>query len=147
MDYDADRRSSGPVHDRGTIVARREIPAPSDGELAILNLLWQLGPSTVRQVHEALVSDGSTRYTTTLKQLQVMAQKGLVKRNESQKSHVYSAAIDESGIKRHLVAGVIDRVFGGSLQKMVLHALESRHIDRGELAEIKRLLSEREEGK
>jgi predicted transcriptional regulator len=123
------------------------IPEPSDGELAILNVLWRQGPATVRQVHEALVSDGSTRYTTTLKQLQVMAQKGLVERDESQKSHVYSAAIDETDIKQHLVSDVIDRVFGGSLQKMVLHALEARDIDRSELAEIKRLLAAREKNK
>ncbi len=125
----------------------QRLPEPTEGELAILNMLWQRGPSTVRQVHDAICADGSTRYTTTLKQLQVMTQKRLVKRDASQKSHVYSAAIEESGIKRNLVSDVIDRVFGGSVQKMVLHALEARDVNGAELAEIKRLLTEREKSK
>lgn len=119
-------------------------PEPTEGELAILNVLWQNGPCTVRQVHEAICTDGSTRYTTTLKQLQVMTQKELVLRDASEKSHIYSAAIEEGGIKRGLVADMIDRVFGGSVRKMVLHALEARDIDVSELAQIKRLLRERE---
>ncbi len=119
---------------------------PTEGELAILNLLWRKGPCTVRQVHEALRSDGSARYTTTLKQLQVMVEKGLAVRDDSKKSHVYSAAIEEGRTKCSLVAGVIDRVFDGSVQNMMLHALEARDIDRQELAQIKRLLAERERG-
>lgn len=122
-------------------------PEPTDGELAILNALWERGPLTVRQVHDSLHGNGSTRYTTTLKQLQLMAEKGLVKRDDSERSHVYTAAIEECGIKRSLVAGVIDRVFGGSLRKMVLHALEARDINDEEVAEIKRLLVEREKRK
>ena len=122
-------------------------PEPTEGELAILNVLWQRGPLTVRQVHEALNPDEGTRYTTTLKQLQVMTRKCLVRRDASQKSHIYSAAIEEQKIKRHLVAEVIDRVFGGSVQKMVLHALQGRAIKKEELAEIKRLLAERESRK
>jgi predicted transcriptional regulator len=128
-------------------MARHVTPAPTEGELAILNTLWQRGPSTVRQVHESLRGDDNTRYTTTLKQLQVMAEKRLVKRDDSQKSHVYSAAIGERGTKRTLVAGVIDRVFDGSVRKMVLHALEARDIDDEEVAEIKRLLDKREKCK
>lgn len=119
-------------------------PEPTEGELAILNVLWLHGPCTVRQVHESICRDGSTRYTTTLKQLQVMTQKELVLRDASQKSHVYSAAIEEGGVKRGLVSDMIDRVFGGSVRKMVLHALEARDIDVSELAQIKRLLRERE---
>lgn len=122
-------------------------PEPTEGELAILNVLWQQGPSTVRQVHEALRGDGGARYTTTLKQLQVMAEKGLVERDDSHKSHVYSAAIEESGTKRSLVAGVIDRVFDGSVRKMVLHALEARDIDDSEIVEIKRMLAKRGKSK
>lgn len=128
-------------------MARHVIPEPTEGELAILNALWQQGPLTVRQVHESLRGADSTRYTTTLKQLQVMTEKRLVKRDASERSHVYSAAIEEGGIKRTLVTGVIDRVFGGSLRKMVLHALEARDIDDAEVAEIKRLLAEREKRK
>lgn len=122
-------------------------PAPTEGELAILNVLWLRGPSTVRQVHEALRGDGGARYTTTLKQLQVMAERGLVERDGSQKSHVYSAAIEESGTKRSLVAGVIDRVFDGSVRKLVLHALEARDIDDSEIADIKRMLAKRGKNK
>jgi BlaI family penicillinase repressor len=125
-------------------MARHVLPAPTEGELAILNILWQQGASTVRQVHESLRGNGNTRYTTTLKQLQVMAKKRLVDRDDSQKSHVYSAAIEEGGTKRTLVAGVIDRVFDGSVRKMVLHALEARDITDEELDEIKRMLVERE---
>ncbi len=128
-------------------MARHVPPTPTEGELAILNILWQQGASTVRKVHESLRGDGNTRYTTTLKQLQVMAEKRLVDRDDSQKSHVYSAAIEESGTKRALVASVIDRVFDGSVRKMVLHALEARDIADEELDEIKRMLVEREKHK
>ena len=117
---------------------------PTEIELSILQILWQNGPSTVRQVHESLRGGAGTRYTTTLKQLQVMAEKGLVDRDESARSHVYRAAVEEALIKRSLLGGVIDRVFGGSVRKMVVHALESRSIDADELNEIKRLLAESE---
>lgn len=128
-------------------MSRLAIPEPTEGELAILNVLWERGPSTVRQVHEALRTADGTRYTTTLKQLQLMAAKRLVKRDDSQKSHVYSAAIAEDGVKQTLVSRVIDRVFDGSVRKLVLHALDARDIDRAELAEIKRLLAQREKQK
>ncbi|MFT5525795.1 MAG: BlaI family penicillinase repressor [Pirellulaceae bacterium] len=118
-------------------------PRPTDRELAILNVLWQHGPATVRQVHELLPGAGATQYTTTLKQLQVMTERRLVDRDDSQKSHVFSAAIEEGGAKRTLVAGVIDQVFGGSVRKMVLHALEARDITDEEVDEIKRLLVKR----
>ena len=119
-------------------------PRPTERELAILNILWEHGPSTVRQVHDLLRVNGHTQYTTTLKQLQVMAAKQLVARDDSQKSHLFSAAIEEADAKRTLVAGVIDRVFDGSVRKMVLHALEAREITSDELAEIKRVLIDRE---
>ena len=128
-------------------MAGRAIPEPTEGELAILNILWQNGPSTVRQVHAALPGRDCTRYTTTLKQLQVMTEKRLVKRNATQKSHVYSVAIKESDTKRTLIARVIDSVFGGSVRKLVLHALESRDIDDEQLSDIKRLLAKWEKTK
>ncbi len=123
---------------------KKSLPDPTEGELAILNVLWQNGASTVREVHEALRGNGGTRYTTTLKQLQVMAEKGLVDRDDSARSHVYSAVPEESGTKRTLVAGVIDRVFDGSVQKMVLHALEARDLADEELQAIRQVLDERE---
>ena len=114
-------------------MGRRLPPAPTEGELGILNVLWENGPCTVRQVHDALRSGDGARYTTTLKQLQVMAGKGLVNRDDSCRSHVYSAAIEESGTKQTLVSSVIDRVFDGSVRKMVMHALDARDIADDEL--------------
>ena len=116
--------------------------APTDIELSILQILWRQGPSTVRQVHEALRSGEETRYTTTLKQLQVMSEKGLVDRDESARSHIYRAVVEERTTKRSLVGNVIDRVFEGSVRKMVVHALESRMIAPGELDEIRRMLAD-----
>ena len=127
-------------------MAKRQLPEPTEGELAILNVLWDKGPMTVRRVHDALRDDGA-RYTTTLKQMQVMAEKGLLRRDDSRKSHVYSAVIKESDTKQTLVAGVIDRVFDGSVQKMMLHALQARDVDDQEIRELKRLLNARGKGK
>lgn len=128
-------------------MAKRQRPRPTEAELAILGVLWQRGPCTVRQVHESLGGDRKTRYTTTLKQLQVMDEKGLVVRDTSDRSHVYRAAIDESATKRRLVGQLIDRVFGGSARKMVLHALEAGKLTDEELAEIRRILDQREKKK
>lgn len=118
-----------------------ESSQPTETELAILQVLWDAGALTVRQVHERLGRDETTRYTTTLKQLQVMDEKGLVKRDCSSRSHVYMAAIDQDKTTRSLVRGFIDRVLGGSTEKMVLHALESGDVEAEEIAEIKRLVN------
>jgi BlaI family transcriptional regulator, penicillinase repressor len=118
---------------------------PTEAELAILQVLWKSGPSTVRAVHEALGGDARTRYTTTLKQMQVMAEKRLVERNDSQRSHVYSAVPNESETEESLVNGFVDRVFLGSVQKMVVHALNSKKVTVEEIDQIKRLLQERGE--
>ena len=115
---------------------------PTPAELAILRVLWTEGPSSVRQVHESLGGDKRTRYTTTLKQLQVMAEKGLVRRDESRRSHVYAAAVKEKPTQQAVVGGFVDRMFGGSVQKLVIHALEAKDVSEEELAEIKRRLQE-----
>ena len=128
-------------------MARNEKQPPTEAELAILRVLWDLGPCTVREVHEALGGDDRTRYTTTLKQLQVMAEKRLVKRDESQRSHVYKAIADEMKTERSLVRSFLDRMFEGSVQKMVMHALDAGKVTDDELAEIKRILKEREKRK
>lgn len=120
---------------------------PTEAELAILRVLWERGPSTVRDVHEALGGDERTRYTTTLKQMQVMAEKRLVKRNASQKTHVYAAVAQEQKTESRLVSNFLDRVFGGSVQKMVIHALQSGKVSSDELAEIKRVIREWEKRK
>ena len=115
-------------------------PKPTTGELAILRVLWEQGPSTVRTVWETLNSQSATGYTTVLKLMQIMAQKGLVTRDESQKTHVYSACIAEAKTERQLVRDIVERVFGGSAERLVMRALEERNISTGELARIRELL-------
>jgi predicted transcriptional regulator len=128
-------------------VSRSKKAQPTEAELAILRVLWSRGPSTVREVHETLGGDARTRYTTTLKQLQVMAEKRLVSRHESRRSHVYTAIAKETETEESLVSGFVDRVFQGSVQKMVLHALSSGKVTDEEIAQIKRLLEKWEERK
>ena len=117
---------------------------PTDAELAILRVLWARGPSTVREVAATLGRDGA--YTTILKLLQIMADKRLVRRDESERTHVYAAAFSEHQTQRQLVSDLLDRAFGGSASKLVLHALEARKATPEELAEIRRLLDERRGG-
>ena len=102
---------------------RRETLKPTDAELAILRVLWERGSSTVRQVHEALADTRETRYTTTLKLMQIMAEKRLVSRDESARTHVYSAAVGQEQTQRELVKDLVDRAFGGSAATLVLRAL------------------------
>lgn len=128
-------------------MSRSKKTQPTEAELAILRVLWSRGPSTVREVHETLGGDARTRYTTTLKQLQVMAEKRLVSRNESRRSHVYTAIAKETETEESLVSGFIDRVFQGSVQKMVLHALSSGKVTDEEIAQIKHLLQQWEKQK
>ena len=111
---------------------------PTDAELAILRVLWSRGPSTVRQVTEALGKD--TGYTTALKLLQIMTEKRLVRRNETARTHVYEAALTEGQTQQQLVTDLLDRAFDGSAAKLVLQALASNKTTPEELEEIKRLL-------
>lgn len=111
---------------------------PTDGELAILRVLWSRGPSTVRQVAEELGRD--TGYTTALKLLQIMTDKGLVRRDESARTHIYQAAYSEDQTQRQLVTDLLDRAFGGSAAKLVLQALATSKATPKELAEIRKLL-------
>jgi predicted transcriptional regulator len=115
-------------------------PKPTEAELQILGVLWRLGPSTVRHVHDAL--GGRTGYTTILKLLQIMADKGLVMRETSGRSHVYRPSQAETHTQRRLVADLMTRAFGGSAQKLIAAALSSRHATPAELEEIQRLLDE-----
>jgi predicted transcriptional regulator len=113
-------------------------PKPTDAELNILQVLWKTGAATVKQVQKTLGDD--TGYTTVLKFLQIMTEKGLVRRNESQRAHVYRPALSEDQTQRQLVSGLLNRAFGGSTSKMVLQALSSRNASASELAEIRRLI-------
>lgn len=121
-------------------------PRPTDAELAILRVLWRRGPSTVRQVQEELARVQATGYTTALKLLQIMAEKGLVDRDESQRSHVYRPRLSEDHTQRQLVGDLMDRAFGGSSRKLVMQALAAKPATPEELAEIRRLLEELEGG-
>ena len=101
-------------------------PRPTDAELAILRVLWDRGPSTVRQVHDALAATQKTGYTTVLKMLQIMIDKGLVVRDETERAHVYGPRLTEQRTQRQLLGDLVDRAFGGSWAKLVLQALSGR---------------------
>ena len=120
----------------------RSQPRPTDAELAILGVLWTRGASTVRQVHEALADTRDTGYTTTLKLMQIMAEKGLVKRNETARTHVYSAVAGEEQTQHQLVKDLVDRAFGGSAAQLVLRALSAEGATDAEVREIRKLIDD-----
>ena len=128
-------------------MAKRKPPRPTDAELAILRVLWQRGPSTVRQVQTELNSSRRTGYTTALKLMQIMTDKGLVTRDETQRTHLYRARLAEDQTQRQLVSDLLERAFGGSARKLVMQALAASKASDAELARIRRLLDELEEGK
>ena len=116
-------------------------PRPTDAELGILNVLWQRGPSTVRDVHEALYRDEGAGYTTALKLMQIMHAKGLVLRDDSERAHVFRAAVSRERTQKRFVAEMVQRVFNGSPSQLVLQALGGRpRATREELDEIRALL-------
>jgi predicted transcriptional regulator len=115
-------------------------PRPTDAELAVLRVLWERGPSTVREVHTAMADKRTVGYTTTLKVLQVMTAKGLTAREERGPHHLYRAKQGEQQMQRRLVRDLVDRAFGGSTSQFVLQALASRKTSPGELQEIRQLL-------
>jgi predicted transcriptional regulator len=123
----------------------RNIPRPTDAELEILRVLWERGPSTVRQVHESLATERDTGYTTTLTLMQIMADKGLVTRDESSRTHVYTARASQETTQRQLVNDLVQRAFGGSAAELVLRALASHKTSDEELQEIRRLIDEARE--
>jgi len=113
---------------------------PTSAELAILRVLWSRGPSTVREVHDALPEDNGTGYTTTLKLLQIMGDKGLVTRDATQRAHVYKAKTARDKTQSQLLGDLVDTVFGGSASRLVLHALSTKPSTAAERAEIRRIL-------
>jgi predicted transcriptional regulator len=121
-------------------------PRPTPAELEILRVLWERGASTVREVHTALGAARATGYTTVLKLLQIMAEKGLVTRDESQRAHVYSTRLPRTQTQRQLVRDLLDRAFGGSAEGLVMQALADRKVPAAELARIRALLDELEGG-
>ena len=123
----------------------RTLPRPTDAELEILRVLWEHGPATVRQVHEVLAHTRDTGYTTTLKLLQIMADKGLVTRDESARTHVYEARVSQEHTQRQLLTDLVDRAFGGSAAELVMRALSSHKTSNQELREIRKLIDETRE--
>jgi predicted transcriptional regulator len=121
-------------------MAVKQTPRPTDAELAILNVLWERGPSTVRDVHDALSSVQATGYTTVLKLLQIMTEKGLVVRDETERAHIYEARYSEQRTQRQLLTDLVDRAFGGSPAKLVVQALSGRKATADELSAIRELL-------
>ena len=117
-------------------------PRPTESELAILRVLWDRGPSTVRQVNDVLSASRETGYTTTLKFMQIMVEKGLVTRDERDRSHVYSARWSQNQTQRQLVDDLVDKAFGGSAAALVLQALSAHSASPRELAQIQQLIDE-----
>jgi predicted transcriptional regulator len=124
----------------------RELPRPTDAELEILTVLWARGPSTVREVHDAIAQRKPALYTTVLKMLQIMAEKCLVRRDERQRAHVYSASRPREWTQRQLAGDLLQRAFGGSASSLVLGALSAQKATPEELAEIRRMIEKHEKG-
>lgn len=146
-------------------MARKKSPGPTDRELAILGVLWERGPSTVREVHEALGQDSQTGYTTTLKLMQIMVEKGLLVREDAELSespgsratghgsrpdaplanrrgHIYRSALSEERTQKDLIKDLLDRVFAGSAEKLVMRALSARKVSPKELKRIREMLDQ-----
>ena len=118
----------------------RATPKPTDAELAILRILWDRGPSTVRQVHEILGRERQAAYTTALKLLQIMTEKGLVERDERDRTHIYRARLSEETTQRQLVRDLVDRAFAGSASKLVMQALATKRASAEELRDIRKAI-------
>ena len=127
-------------------MAKTNQPRPTDAELEILNVLWQRGASNVRDVFEALSKTKPIGYTTVLKFMQIMADKGLVRRDEEQRAHVYTATVPQVETQRQMVSDLLRRAFDNSASQLVMQALANKKTSPEELAEIRRLLDAYERG-
>lgn len=121
-------------------MARRKSPRPTERELTILRILWDKGPSTVRKVNDAMNKHEDIGYTTTLKLMQIMTEKGLLIRDESERQHVYRPAFTEERTQKQLVGDLLRRAFSGSAEKLVMRALSAKKVSAKELARIRKLL-------
>jgi len=121
-------------------MTRNPAPRPTDAELAILRILWERGPSTVRQVHDVLALERQAAYTTALKLLQIMTEKGLVERDERDRTHIYHARLSQETTQRQLVRDLVDRAFGGSSSKLVMQALATKRASAEELRDIRKAI-------
>ena len=125
-------------------MAKQNTPQPTVRELTILGILWDDGPSTVRDVNEEMNKQQRTGYTTTLKLMQIMTEKGLLIRDESQFKHIYKPAISQERTQKQLVGDLLERAFSGSAEKLVMRALSAKKVSAGELAKIRKILDEME---
>ena len=117
-----------------------KLPRPTDAELEILTVLWSIGPATVRDVYEVIRKRRRAQYSTILKFMQIMAEKGLVKRDESQRAHIYEPSKPREWTQRQLAGDLLERAFSGSAKALLVGALSSRKASRKELAELRSLL-------
>lgn len=122
-------------------MAQQKPNKPTEGELEILRVLWDKGKATVREVHEVLAETKDVGYTTTLKLMQIMHEKGLVNRDDSSKTHIYQAAVSREKTQKHLVGKMIDNLFSGSSAQLVMQALGNHKTSKDELEEIQQLLN------
>lgn len=121
-------------------MSKKQLPRPTESELEILQILWQQGPSTVREVNDRLNEGREVGYTTTLKLMQIMIDKGLVSRNTENRTHIYVPAVKESAVQQQMLRKFVDTTFRGSAMKMVMQALGNHEASPEELAEIKALI-------
>ena len=121
-------------------MAKKKTPQPTDAELAILSVLWDKGPCTVREVNEVMNEEKPTGYTTTLKFMQIMAEKGLLLRDDSQFRHIYKPAISEEKTQKQVSNRLADRAFAGSAGRLVMRALSTKKISPKELTEIRKIV-------
>ncbi len=125
-------------------MAKQDVPRPTDGELMILRVIWDLGPSTVKQVHRALCEDRKTAHTTTLKLIQIMTDKGLLFRDDSDRPAVYRPTFTQEKTQRQLLRNLLEKAFCGSTGKLVMRALSMKQTSAEEREEIRKLLDQLE---
>ena len=126
---------------------RKTTLRPTDAELEILKVLWELGPSTVREVHAVSQSRKPSQYTTTFRVMQIMTEKRLLIRDETDRAHVYTPGVGRENVQHEMVVSLIDRVFGGSAESLLIGALSARPASKKELARMRQMLDEHERGK
>ena len=126
-------------------MARHKLTGPTDKELQILSILWDIGPATVRQVNDQISKQQKTGYTTTLKIMQIMTDKGLLVRDDSGFQHIYKPAVSEEHTQKELVGNLLEKAFAGSAAQLVMQALSAKKVSADELARIKKLINEMKE--
>ncbi|MGC2300372.1 MAG: BlaI/MecI/CopY family transcriptional regulator [Acidobacteriaceae bacterium] len=122
---------------------RHPLPRPTEGELELLRILWDLGPSTVRDIHQEISNHRPLGYTSVLKLLQIMTEKGLVEREEAAKAHIYRAAAEQHETQDQMVRDISDRLFAGSAAQLAMHALALEPVNDQELEELRNLIEQK----